>query len=305
MRRTGRVRAWLPLLLGCVALAHAGAAQASDAEEIRELLLVQPGATCLTAGKLAVEVARLLDDVRIARDFVLVVEGSQTDPHSARVHIARRGRTVAQRAFEPGPARCGHLHAAVALAIALAIKASQEEERYRARAWALSGSGLWTYRVLPQFAPGAEIAVRRVFGEHVLLRAGALGVVAFDATLGQQGGTFDTTLIAGRADGCARARVVSTVHAGGCLGMLGGVLHADGDDVSSASSSVVPWVALSGTAEFEFELSERWSLAAGVAATFLLHSVEVGLADANGMPTESRELSRLGLIVGLGPVYYF
>jgi hypothetical protein len=212
---------------------------------------------------------------------------------------------VAQRAFEPGPARCGHLHAAVALAIALAIKASQEEERDRARAWSLSASGLWSYRVLPQFAPGAEVAVRRAFGEHVLIRAGALGLLAFDATLGEQGGTFDATLIAGRTDGCARTRLGSTVHAGACLGVLGGVLHADGDDVASASSSVVPWVGLLGAADFEFGLSERWSLAAGLAATFLLHRVEVGLADARGIPAESRTLSRFGFMLGLGPVYYF
>jgi hypothetical protein len=305
MRRTELRRAWVLLLPLCAALVHPGVAHASDAERIRRQLLVQPGATCLTAEKLAVEVERLLDGTEIAADFVFVVEGSATDASSARLHVARHGKTVAQRVFEPGPARCSHLHAAVGLAIALAIKAAQEDERYRTRAWSLSLSGLWTYEVLPRFAPGAELSVRRTFGEHVLLRAGALGVAGFDATLQQQSGTFDSILIAARLDGCARAKLASSVHAGGCLGMLGGALYADSDDAMSASSSVVPWFALSAAADFEFELSERWSLAAGLSATFLLHRVEIGLVDASGEPAESRVLTRLGFAAGLGPVYYF
>jgi hypothetical protein len=305
MWRTGRWRAWVQLLSLCVALAHTSLAHAADAEQIQKLLLVQAGATCLTAEGLAVEVERLLDDAPIPREFVFVVEGNATDPRSARLRIARHGKPVAERAFEPGPARCSHLHAAVGLAIALAIKAAQLEERDRARDWSLSAAGLWTYGPLPQFAPGAELSVRRALGEHVLLRAGGLGVLAFDATLGQQAGTFDAALIAARADGCGRAKLAEAVHAGACAGLLGGALYAAGDEVEGPTSSAVPFLALSVAAEFELDLSDRWSLALGLSSTFLLHRVEVGLADSSGMPVESRALGRFGFAVGIGPVYYF
>src|SRR5262245_42380520 len=106
MRRTGLGRSWLHLLPLCVALAQSPSARATDAPQIEQRLRVQPGATCLTASRLAAEVERLLDGARIADDFVFFVDGSASDPQSAYLRVVRAEGTVAQRAFEPGPARC-------------------------------------------------------------------------------------------------------------------------------------------------------------------------------------------------------
>ena len=291
---------WLHLLALLVALARASPAHAVGAEDIRERLRVEQGATCLTSDRLAIEVARFLDGARIPTELAILVEGSATDPRSARLRVARRDQTVAERAFEPGPALCGHLHAAVALAIALAIKA-EDHERGPARDWSLAGSGLWTYRLLPEFAPGVELSVRRGLGAHALLRVGAVGVAAFDVTLAREAGSFDAVLFAGRADGCGRAKLAAAVHAGACAGIQGGALHVAGAGVARPTSSVVPWVALSGTADFELELSTRWSFALALSATVLLHRVEVGLT---GTPAARGTLPRAAFALGLGAVYY-
>ena len=49
-----------------------------------------------------------------------------------------------------------------------------------------------------------------------------------------QAGTFDATLVAARADGCARGTLTSALRGGGCLGLLGGALYAVGDAATSA-----------------------------------------------------------------------
>ena len=285
-------------------LAIASRARAADVQQIRALLRVEPGATCLTTDKLAVEIIPLLDDARLPSNVLFVVEGDPIDRRSARLHVVRDQRTVAERAFEPGPDRCSHLQAAVGLAIALAINAAQEEERTQTRQWSVSGAGLWTYRLLPQLAPGAEVLARRAFGEHALVRAGAAGAFAFDATLGSQG-KFDASLFMARLDGCARTRLSPALRADGCAGLLGGLLYVSGSEVASPESSAVPWLALVAAAELELEVSARWALMLGFSANFLLHRVEVGLEDASGTRIQTRALERFGLALSLGPVYYF
>jgi hypothetical protein len=304
MPRIGRGRSWLYLLPLSVVLAHASSARAADAEHIRRQLRVEPGATCLTAERLAAEVAQLLDDTPVADDFVFFVEGSASDPRNAYLRVVRQEGVVAQRAFEPGPARCNHLHAAVALAITFAIKAEPRAAPEVIRDWSLSGAGLWSYRLLPQFAPGVELSVRRALGEHVRVRAGALGAFAFGARLDSLPGTFDAALVAARADGCGRLELAPSLRGGACFGLLGGVLHVAGGELANAISSTVPWAALSGALDFEFELAARWSLLLDLSVTFLLHRVHVGFETTSGARGERQELDRFGLALGIGAAYY-
>lgn len=285
-------------------LALAATARASDAELIRSRLRVEPGATCLTAEQLVAEIEPLLDDPRIPDGLTFVVEGSAIDPRTARLRIVRQGKTLAERAFDPGPELCSNLHAAVGLAIALAIHAVQEDERTATRAWSVAAAGLWTYRLLPQVAPGAELLARRGFGEHALVRAGFSAAFAFDEPL-HATGTFDATLLLVRADGCGRARLSEGLRADGCAGLIGGALLASGDDVARPTRSAVPWIAATAAASLELALAARWALTLGISAHFLLHRVEIGLASASGAPSERRALDRFSLALGVGPVYYF
>jgi hypothetical protein len=304
MPRTPRARRWLHLLPLCGLLVDASSAHAAEAERIRRQLRVEPGATCLTVERLAAELNQLLGDAPVADDFVFFVDGSASDPRNVYLRVVRQEGVVAQRAFEPGPDRCSHLHAAVALAIALAIKADHVTAPRVIRHWSLSGAGLWTYRLLPDFAPGAELSVRRSVGEHVLVRAGVLGALAFGARLQSLPATVDATLLAARAEGCGRIELASRMHAGVCVGMLGGMLHVAGHDVANAASSTVPFIALSSALDFEFELAERWSLLLGIPATFLLHRVEVGFETTSGTQGKSQDLGRFGFALGIGVAYY-
>jgi hypothetical protein len=309
---TERARAWVRLwpLASLVALLVTARAHAADTEHIQSLLRVHPGATCLTAPTLAAAVEPLLEDVHVPQDFSFVVEGDARDSRGARLRIVRGDQVVAERVFEPGPELCDRLHAAVGLTIALAINAAREEEveRERGREWSLSGAVIGSYGVVPRLAPGAELHVRRHFGEHALLRLGTVGVAGFGAEVAQGAGTFDATLVAARADGCARGTLTWALRGGGCLGLLGGALYAVGDAASgatSATSATVPWLALSFATSLELRLSERWALELGVSATFLLHRVEVGLEDTAGVRQRSRALDRVSFALGLGPAYYF
>ena len=317
-------RVWTHLLcvnaLLCSVLMPALTAHAVGADRIRGQLRVQPGATCLSTDELAVQVEQWLDDAPVAANVTIVVDGSATDPRGVRLHVARDGQTVAERVFEPGPTRCDHLHAAVALAIALALKAAPIEageqpladapvaaapEPAAARRWSIAGTALATYRLLPELAPGLELSARYRLNEHFALRMGALGVAAFDVQLAARAASFDATLAALRADGCGHRTLVDALHGRVCLGLLGGFLHAAGDDVASPRSSTVPVLALAGAAELELSLSVRWSVVLGLSMTILLHQVQVGLEDAAGAQGSSRALSNSGVSLGLGPVYTF
>jgi hypothetical protein len=301
MRVVGVTRA---ALLGWMIAMLASTAHALDAEVIGARLRVEPGATCLTEAQLVTAIEPLLDDPRIPEELTFVVEGDALDPLSAQLYVVRRGQTVAERAFAPGPERCGHFHAAVGLAIALAINAAQEEERARSGVWSIAGAGLWTYRVLPRFAPGAELLARRALGAHALVRGGVAAALSFDERLGTQG-TFDATLAVARLDGCARIELSSALRADGCAGVLGGLLQVSGNDVARPSGDAVPWVALAAAASLELAFSEQWALALGFSANFLLHRVEVGLESTDGTQAATRALDRVGLALGIGPVYYF
>lgn len=321
--RRGRERRAFPLLLlnvllggllACPAAVHA------QGQRIVEQLRVEPGVTCLNAEQLAVQVERWLDGAPVAKDLTIVVDGSMFDPRQVRLNIIRDRKTVAHRAFEPGPEPCDHLHDAVALAIAMVLKALRVEEppspepapqpepeapAVRMPRWSIAGVVLASYRLLPELAPGLELRARYDFNEHFALRLGVLGALSFGVPLAQNAGSFDATLAAARADACGRRRLAGGVHGGFCFGLLGGALGASGTDVSSPQSSTVPAFALAGAAELAFELSERWSIELGLSMTLLLHGVRVGVAGSSGMPGSSRALDSPGFALGVGPAYHF
>ena len=297
-----------------VSLGYASFGHAADSERIARLVRLQAGATCLSSEALVGEVERWLYDARIPDDLHIEVTGSAFDSRSVRLRVSRSQHIVAHRVFEPGPARCSSLQAAVALAIALTIKASLVEElgrplrddpAARMRAWSLSGSVLLTYHFLPELAPGLELSVRRGLGEHLTLRLGALGVMVWGVSLPQLAGTFNATLVGLRGEGCAQGHLVRTLRAGICLGGLGGILHAAGADVASPTSSSVGVGALSTALDLELELTTRWSLALGLSVIFLLNQVQIGAETTSGMRVASRALQSPGFALGLGPSYYF
>lgn len=313
----GRGSVWAQIVFGlvlCFGLVRAHPARAAGAASLRQVLSLRPGVTCLELDELVRQLGRWLRDEAIPGQYEFVVEGSAVEPRAARLFVQRGGRTVAQREFAPGPARCSELHAAVALALALAIKASAREESgaappavtaERAPGWAVTVAGLTTYHLLPKLAPGLALAVRRELGEHVSLRLGAFGVAAFGAELEPQGRAYDATLAAARAEACASTRLAASMRGGLCGGVWAGALYAAGARAPGARSAVVSWFALAGAAEVELELSAPWSLELALALALPLHEVRVGLTAADGTPAASEALPPRAWALALGPAYKF
>ncbi len=300
----------------CIVAASGSPARASDVDDVLDVLRVQPGATCLEAEQLAAQVVQHVGEDGIPDEMVISVKGSAIDPRGVRLSVLREERTVAYRTFEPGPASCHALHAAVGLAIALALKVSHQEEEVqepaaadadaRARQWSLSAAALGSYRLLPEVAPGLALSVRHDLGEHMALRLGGMGLLAFDVGLPLESGGFDATLVLGRADACASGRLAEGVRAGVCAGLLGGVLHAAGQGLDRIDSANVPVFALGSAAGLEAQLSSHWSLEFELSMVVLLQGVRVGTRDdRSGAPAASRALPSPGFAAGIGPVYHF
>jgi len=285
---------------------------------LEQLLRVRPGATCLSGERLASQVEQWLHDEEISTDVNVVVQGSNTDPRSAVLHVMRAGRTLAHRAFEPGPARCDYLHAAIGLAIAIALKASlvdeiaqplPEDPKELAYGWSLSAESLGTYQKLPGFAPGIGLAVHRGLGPNVALRFGVLGVRAFDADMERKQLHFDASLIAARCDVCARAMPFDGLYVQMCAGLLGGALYAQGTAQGTDSeypvSSIVPWFAFANSAGLRLDLSTHWSLTLDISVAFPFHAVRITVEDFNGTEVDRQSLARAGFALGIGPMYNF
>lgn len=308
-RRRSRTPAYVSMLFAlplCGALWYPNAAWAVNAQQVKRLLRVRPGATCLTSERLARQVEQRMPDEDIPADISIIVEGSATDPRSAVLNVVRGGQTLAHRDFEPGPARCDYLEAAVGLAIALALKAlPPDDSEPNARGWSLSAACLGTYQLLPGFAAGLDLAAHWAPVTNVVFRFGALGNMEFDAELESDVGHFDATLIAARVDACLHFVPTDGLHVQACGGMLSGGLYVRGTDFPNPRSSVFPWTALANAVGLQVDLSTHWSLALDFSIVFLLHEVRIRVEDFSGREVDGQSFSRASFALGFGPMYNF
>jgi hypothetical protein len=244
-----------------------------------------------------------MPDEEIPTDITIVVEGSTTDPRGVVLYIVRGGQTLAHRDFDPGPARCEYLEAAVGLAIALSLRALPTKPN--ARGWSLSAACLGTYRMLPEFAAGLDLAVHWAVDTNVVLRLGALGNMAFDVELGRDIGRYDANLVAARLDACLHVVPTDGLHGQVCTGILSGAVYVGGTDFRNPRSAVFPWTALANAVGFQLDLSTHWSLTLEFSVAFLLHEVRIRVEDFNGTEVDGQSFSRAGFALGFGPMYNF
>lgn len=313
--RRPAVRGWTARgLVVAASLLWGVPARAADASQVLARLRVLPGATCLRAEAIAAQTEQWLQGIALADDFVIVVQGSAVDPRRAQLRVERTGRVVAHRSFDPGPARCGHLHAAVGLAVGLAIKASLVEElaqplpddpSVRGLGLTAAVSALGLRRVLPGTSAGLQLLAGHGLGRFARVRLGVLGTVQGAVALPRDVGAFDVAVAAVRADACLRGRLATLWHGALCMGAVGGVLRARGARVAESRAASVGYAAVTNGAELELEVARRWSLSLELSAVFLLHDVEIGLRSDAGERVASRWLDRVGFALGLGPVYLF
>ena len=283
-----------------------------DSAQLAQLLRVRAGATCLSAEDLAPLVEQWVYDEPLPRDLLVEVEGSASDPHSANFRVVSAGRTIAHRAFDPGPPRCEHLQAAISLAIALALKVSLLDglgealpDDPGAAAWSLTAAGLASHRVLPEFAPGFELRAQYEFGPLWALRLSAFGLLAQTIALERTAVSFDAALLAGRIDVCVRGALTSALYARVCAGLAGGALYAQGHGSASTRSATLAWFAFANAVALGVSISEHWSLELEFSLTVPLRRLRVRVDDSRGRELDGRSLAALGFILGIGPSYRF
>ena len=299
--------------LGLPALLVLASANAVAANQ-HALVQVEPDEGCLSSQSLEGEVKRRLSGTQIPKDIAFLVRSQG----SLELQVMRAGKLASQRRFEPGPASCEAVRALLSFAIALAIKAArtdtldhprQDERRLEhtphTGRWSLAAAGLASYRTIHGLTPGLLLSLGRRFHETFELRISGHGALRRQLSLPNHAGSFHAALLALHAEGCARTSFAGPVQGGVCVGLLGGALYAAGAQVDEASSSLVPYLAVSASLEIELELSKHWSLMLKAWPTYLTHEVSVGVVDQLGAPTAQRALPRLAVAVGLGPAFFF
>jgi hypothetical protein len=111
---------------------------------------------------------------------------------------------LAERHFEPAPARCDDLHAAVGLAIAMALKASLLDTMLGAPssaaelateqpAWRFGVDALAGLAVMPGSNFGADLYIQRALSRSLAMRVSALGLWGPFGSFPHEAGGFDTT----------------------------------------------------------------------------------------------------------------
>ena len=281
--------------------------------QLTAAMKIDPGVTCLDSEELVEHVASWLGTDRVAAPLAIEVQGS---PHFARTvwfRIRRDGETVAERRFEPAPARCEALHAAVGLAIALALKASLLDSLLgtptgdgdASRATRVVVRALGGVSVVPGVEFGLGVGLQHLFAERIAARLSVLGLVGPYGDFRRDRGRFETWLAVGRADVCPRLVRLGALTISACVGIAAGGLYATGEAFPLSRDALIPYVAVANALELDLEVTATWSLTLGVDALVPLRRTSFVVRDQTGAVTAAHDLAGAGVLIGIGPAYRF
>ena len=267
----------------------------APARPLREVLRVEPGATCLTPSALADTIATWLGRDTIDASVAYIdVRGDPMRAQSVTIALEIRGELV-ERKFDPVRPTCSDLHAVVGLGIAIAVDAAvleglgyeviepgeesvpqahdperpplarrsrkgepNEEPARRALVSVVAAvrGGIWL-GVLPGVAGGGGAQLELGWRRWVDLRAGVFGGYG-----GRRDFDADTAvtlgLVGGRVDVCAalaRPRVRPRL----CFGPAAGALQI-GAKAPGVRDAVGPWAALVVAPELRIWATKRFAL---------------------------------------------
>jgi hypothetical protein len=329
---------WVALAAALVLSPNLGRAAEPDGA-FAARVSVDPGVTCLDATALVDDVRSWLGDGSVEPDLSIEVQGSAVDPRAVAFRVLRGGRVIASRRFDPGPARCDHLHAALSLAIAMALKASLVDELAPERQepgvptvpttvlpatvmpageanapapphpaeapWGLGLAPLGAVAVLPGPAVGGELGLERVVVQFLSLRLSALALAARNETFDAAPGRFDAELFAGRLDVCAGVDLPGPLRVRGCVGLGAGVIRAQGYGFPQSRVAGIPWVAIADDLEIVARIDRRWSMEGAVSLILPLARNSLVVRDFSGTTLAERRLASFGGSLAIGPVLRF
>ena len=290
--------------------AQANPPAAPEFQNLAAAVTVERGRTCLDSTELVEHISTWLGSDSVTAPLSIQVHGS---PHFTRTvwfQIQREGKTLAERRFEPAPARCADLHAAVGLAIALALKASlldsligahsQPEAPYRLVAHALGGMA-----VVPGPAPGIELSLQRWFADRFAVRISALALLGPYGDFQQDQGHFRTWLPLGRLDLCSRLANFHSLSLSACVGLAAGAMYVTGQAFPVSRRTLIPYVAVANAFELDISLSTHWSLNIELDVLVPLRRTSFVVRDQTDAVLATHDLAAAGALLAVGPSFKF
>jgi hypothetical protein len=294
--------------------AQVQAAPAAELQDLAAAMTIDPGVTCLDSEQLVEHVSSWLGTHRVTAPLAIEVHGSPYFARTVWFRIRRGNVTVAERRFEPAPARCDDLHAAVGLAIALALKASVLDSVIGARTYGdadTSGSFRITAQALAGIAvvPGTDFGIGSSLRYSVTERfAARVSVIALLGPYGdfeQDQGHFNTWLTIARLDACSRLAELDSLHVSACVGIAAGGLYATGEAFPMSQHALIPYVAVANALELDLELGTRWSLTMAIDVLVPLLRTSFVVRDQVGRVIAVHDLAAAGALIAVGPAYRF
>jgi hypothetical protein len=321
--------------------ASPGRAPTPTSRDLKAVLEVSPGATCLSAETLVEHVRSWLDGDEVAVGVRIEVAGDEHASDAAVITVHTPAGVI-ERPFEHGPPACSDLHAVIGLAIAMAIDASVlaslgyeviegpqppaqavdserppllarrpviepvsapvPPRRPRVRAVAAVRGGPWL-AILPGIAGGGQLHVELGWRPWFELRAGVLGGGGGPQRLGS--GTVQFGLVAGRLDACFGV-MRRSLRPRLCLGPAGGGFQAQGRGFADAASTAFsPWAAAAIAMELRIAATKVFAVDITVDAVipFFKPVVAVRDKDKPGMIGDALAFSPIGVVIGLGGAF--
>jgi hypothetical protein len=285
---------------------------------------VRPGATCLAADKLVRRVERWLNQTKVDARIRVLVRGDESDAYKVAFSIDRGdGQAPAVRRIDDAPADCEQLHSALALSIALAIDASilgggelpdddvllEEPAQVAAEApgylrVALGVLGqLSTGLVTSDLAFGAAGRLELGFVPWLDLRVGVLFASAGGQRVEAIPGSYEASIVGGRADVCGAYEPVAVLRLLACGSVVVGQFGTAGHDYTETAQQDSLWMAAGGGLEAQALVLDQLALAltADLLIPFARRTIRV--LDTAGMPLAERELTSVGVVIGVGAVF--
>jgi hypothetical protein len=293
---------------------------------LQQAVTVEPGATCLEAGKLVGRVARWLRRDTIDERIFVQVRGDVTRKDRVSFVIDRGGGDRAERTIEDAPEDCDQLHSALALSIALAIDANSvgagqwkselpEDAQLLEKPeppqppyfrFALGLFGHATAGLLTDTSAAVSGRIEVGFLRWLDLRLGVFATAVGRQTLRPEGatGTFDIKLIAGRSEACG-VYAVGRLRMLACAGAALGSLSTRGRNFFPELSETRFWSAALGSIEAQAELWSWLALAASVDLTVPLAKHRIQAVGPQRELVGERLLTPVAVLVGAGLVVRF
>lgn len=288
--------------------AHGEAAPAPASERsVDGAIEVVKGATCLDEKRLEAHVRAWLGRGRVPPGVRVFVRGDAVNPRVIEFKIAREGK-IRQRRFDPAPATCDEMHAAVGLSIALSIDAGvlqrmlerglDAEEPPRLLAVEIgAGAG-----AIPGLSLGGATGIEYGWLRWFSARADVFGQYSWNNRVNGTSGNFDATVLAVSLHACGGGRFSRSFRVAFCAGAAGGVLHTRGHGFTVSHADTGAWItALSGV-RFEVLAGIPWVLDADVVSPLWVPAIRV---EQPGGTDHFRDPTIAGLLVTLGPAFEF